>query len=332
MDAYVIFVIIICFFLAFAIGAQEETMSTTLGSGSLRVKHALFIGAVLIFLGSLLLSENVGKTLGANIITDKIEYSDSMMYAVLIISIIWLIIGATTGVPISLNQTVVSCILGVILVESIFSTYNFFQIFNMGQFLLILLGWVLGPILVYLLSAFAQYVVHVTVHTRITGILDANRKESVFRWLLVAFVSLNQFSTAGNQAGNTLGMIYGLQVRGSISASVVFILALSIALLYVLGFLIFGKNLIVGLGKTMGNMRPSETLSVEFAGSLMLFITTYIGLPVSGAQILIFSLMGTKRMRGEKVDRKALTKMIKTWLALIPLSVAAAGMLYVIIR
>ncbi|MBD3352314.1 MAG: hypothetical protein GF364_12580 [Candidatus Lokiarchaeota archaeon] len=328
MDPYVIVVIIICISLAFSIGAQEETMSTTLGSGSLSVKYALIFGSILIFLGTLFLSGSVGKTLGQNILTENANYSDNMMYAVLITSIIWLLIGATTGVPVSLNQTVVGSIFGVLLFESIISEHRFMELIDIKQLSIILLGWVVGPLLVFFISASMEYIIHKKVHEKIKGLVDSDVKESFIRLILIGFVCLNQISTAGNQGGNTLGMIYGLKDKGAINDNALMVISVVIALVYLLGFLIFGRKLIKGLGKTMGNMRPSETLSVEFAGSLLIFLTTLIGLPVSGAQILIFSLLGTKWMRGEKIDRNSLKRMIRIWLILLPLSIGMACFSY----
>ncbi len=315
--------------LAFAIGAQEETMATTLGSGSLSLKQALMLGASLIFLGSYFFSDAVGTTLGSSILAPDTTYTKRMMYTVLITAIIWMLIGAFTSVPVSLNQTFVGSIVGVMLSESlIVPSSSLKDILNYEELSLVLLGWLITPILAYILSAFIEYIIQITIHKNLKGLIDSDRKENYFRFFLIAFVCLNQISTAGNQAGNALGMSYALNYGGSIGSKTLLYIILGISGAYVLGFVVIGRKLITGLGDAMGNIRPSETSAVEISTSLLIFVCTLIGLPVSAAQILIFSLLGTLRMRGEKPQGKAIRKMIVTWVILLPTSVGFAGLFY----
>ena len=49
--------LILSLFLAFGIGANDETMATVVGSGSLKLRISVYIGGVLVVLGCLFLKD-----------------------------------------------------------------------------------------------------------------------------------------------------------------------------------------------------------------------------------------------------------------------------------
>ncbi len=66
-------------FLAFGIGANDETMATVVGSGSLKLRIALIIGGVLVLIGCMFLSSSVGKTIGAGLVGQEVNYDNRMI-------------------------------------------------------------------------------------------------------------------------------------------------------------------------------------------------------------------------------------------------------------
>ncbi|MEA2071941.1 MAG: inorganic phosphate transporter [Asgard group archaeon] len=327
---YVIIMLILNLLLAFSIGAQEETMSTVLGSSSLSIRKTVIIDGLLIFLGSILMSSPVGETLGITILSENVEYSRQMMVSVLFTAISWLLIGAFTKVPISLNQTVVGSIVGVLLVEDLTTPHNFLDLINVSKIIIVLIGWIVGPIGAYLISLLAEYFIQKVFHGRVTGLIKMEKQENSFRYFLIFFVALNQISTAGNQSGNALGMMYGLNEGDFISNRTLWIMIFAVAFAYLLGFVIFGRSLIIEIGESMGDIRPSETTAIEIASSLLILVTTILGIHVSSAQILVFSILGSSRMRGIKPRSGTFRRMFITWGILLPLSMVSAGLIFFI--
>ncbi|MHA1305543.1 MAG: inorganic phosphate transporter, partial [Candidatus Heimdallarchaeaceae archaeon] len=147
MIPIIIILLILMVILAFGIGANDETMATVVGSRALKVKHAIFLGAGLVFLGVVFLSANVGKTIGANLLSEKVDYNIYMMFAIIISTTIWLIVASRTGAPISTTHSVVGSVFGVAIIWSISEGNKFLDSLNWRKMGDVALGWVISPIL-----------------------------------------------------------------------------------------------------------------------------------------------------------------------------------------
>src|SRR6056297_3270774 len=146
MDTITILLIIFSLVLVFAIGAQDETMATVYGSGSLRLFWAMVMGGGLGFLGVIFLSDNVGKTIGSNLLgMDNVQ--KKMILAIVISTAIWLLVAIKTHLPISTTHSVVGSVFGIAVVWAIFTEGSFQQSLNWGEMGMIMLGWVISPIL-----------------------------------------------------------------------------------------------------------------------------------------------------------------------------------------
>lgn len=330
MQGNILILLIIALLLAFSIGTQDETMVTTLSSGSLSARTAFFIGSILIVLGSLFLSKNVGQTLGISLLESDITYTDSMMQSVLITGFLLLMLGAFTTVPISLNQTIVGSIFGVVIIEAWSQQLALGRMLNELEVFFVILGWILGPLISYCVAIGIEFFLQIIVRSQNNSIWEMEKTEHFFRVFLILFVSLNQISTAGNASGNALGMVYGLNNKESIGEDMLFLMIALVAALYLIGYLTFGRRLILRLRDTMGKMRPSQTIAIEIATSLIIFIATVIGIPVSGAQILIFAMIGAAKTRGENPERGMIKRMFITWIILLPLSILLAAGIYLL--
>ena len=118
LDTMVYVLLVLSMILAFGIGANDETMATVVGSGSLKVRIAVFIGGALVVLGCIILSTNVGKSVGADLVGVTVTYDNKMMLAVLLSTSIWLIVASQTGAPISTTHSVVGSIFGIAIIWS----------------------------------------------------------------------------------------------------------------------------------------------------------------------------------------------------------------------
>ena len=119
MNVLIIALIVFSLILAFGVGGQDETMATLYGSGSLTLRKAVIIGAILSFFGVLFLSQSVGETIGENLLGEKVNYTIYMMLAILISTSFWLIIASKTHAPISTTHSIIGALIGVAFVWSI---------------------------------------------------------------------------------------------------------------------------------------------------------------------------------------------------------------------
>ena len=149
LDTIVIILLILMLALAFGIGANDETMATLVGSRAVKLKIAVVLGGILVFVGVCFLSKKVGQTVGSSLLGENVDYTVSMMLAILISTTIWLIVASKTGAPISTTHSVVGSVFGIAVVWALRSPQSFFEALNWGEMGGVVLGWVLSPIFGY---------------------------------------------------------------------------------------------------------------------------------------------------------------------------------------
>ncbi|MFX1592871.1 MAG: inorganic phosphate transporter, partial [Promethearchaeota archaeon] len=136
--------------LAFSIGANDETLASLVGAGVLKFKIALILGGFAIGGGMILFSAGfVPETVGKNLLGEGLEskYTNYMLLAVLISSIIWLVIGSFAGIPLSSTHSLIGSIVGVVIVYAIFQGgIDLNTAFNYDKLRDVVLSWFISPI------------------------------------------------------------------------------------------------------------------------------------------------------------------------------------------
>jgi inorganic phosphate transporter, PiT family len=320
--------IIFCLLLVFGIGGQDESMATVYGSGSLKLRTAIIVGSFFAFLGVLFLSGSVGETIGENLLGETVNVTSYMILAILLGTATWLILASKTHVPISTTHSIVGAVVGISIVWAIINRESFLLSLNWTTLGLIFLGWVVSPLLGYLGAMVGQYFINKILAKRSSGLLNVEKTEKVFRVIIIIFACINQVSRGGNDSGNAIGIFYGLINSGDIDAKYFWILVLLSGLVFVLGLVFIGKNLVRNVGKTTGNLRPSEAVAIEGTTATIILLATIIGFPVSGGHILIFAMIGSARLKGEKPDPKSFRRMIISWIITFPIAAALSALFF----
>ncbi|MHA1719452.1 MAG: inorganic phosphate transporter, partial [Promethearchaeota archaeon] len=321
MDTIVIILLILMMGLAFAIGANDETMATLVGTRSVKVKTAVIIGAFLVFFGVYFLSAGVGKTVGASLLGKDVEYNVNMMLAILISTIVWLVVASQTGAPISTTHSLVGSVFGIGVVWAIQGGDSFFKALNWSKMGSVALGWVISPILGFTGAYLFQMLVNWFIHKQKIGLDKLELNEKSFLYLLFGAVCWTQISRGGNDSANALGIMYGLIEAGALEKGLTTtLLLIGAGIMLALGIVIVGKNVIKNVGNNLIEMRPSVAFSIQMSTSLVIFLATILKLPVSGSHILIFAVLGAGRVRGERPDKKSFRKMVASWVLTFPIA------------
>ena len=122
--------------------------------------------------------------------------------------------------------------------------------------------------------------------------------------------------------------MYGLIESGQISADVSIYLKIGVGIMLALGILIIGRNVIKNVGNNLIAIRPSDAFSIELATSIVIFLATIFGFPVSGSHVLIFSVVGAGMVKGEKPEKKSFRKMILAWVITFPVAGILSALIY----
>lgn len=327
MEISIFIMIILMIALAFGIGANDETMATLVGSHAIKVKTAIILGAILVFGGVIFLSGRVGETVGRNLFIESFDYTVPMMFAVILSTTIWLVVASRTGAPISTTHSVVGSVVGIALVWAIMEGVNPLFMPKLGE---VALGWVISPIFGFIGAYLFQLLVSKFLKSTQQGLEQLEGLEKKFLYLLIIAVSWTQISRGGNDSANALGIMYGLLDSKAIDETWRIPLLIIIALVLALGLVIIGKNVIENVGQNLIEMRPSDAFSIQISTSIVIFLATMLGLPVSGSHILIFAVIGAGRVKGEKPDKKSFRKMVLSWILTFPIAAALSGLLYLV--
>jgi PiT family inorganic phosphate transporter len=337
MEPLIIAIIIATFALAFGIGTNDETMATVVGSGALSLNKSVLLGGGLALIGTIFLSEKVGKNIGARLFGTglKAEYTAFMVLAIIISTTIWLVVASQTGAPISTTHSVVGSVLGVALFWSILpgTNNNLIASLNWEKLGQISLGWILSPLFGFLSAYIIQWGVQKFMISRWErdqkiGFLEIEKTERGFQYLLLIFIALTQLSRGGNDSANALGIFYDLMETGEIPAHLELILTSIAGLMIALGLILIGRIVIKNVGFSLVEIRPSDAFAIQSASSLVIFLCTLAGWPISGSHVLIFAIIGSGIQKGEKPNRKSLKKMIVAWLVTFPIAALLSGTIY----
>lgn len=331
MDILLWVIIFLSIFLAFSIGTQDQTFATTIGSGSLKIKQARIIGSILSFIGTLVLSSAVGKTIGKNLLGPAVQYTLPLVISIIFSTGLWIFISSLKGIPTSTTHTVVGSVVGIGIVHSLTNNTAFLDALNWSGIGRVALGWVLSPLFGYIGAAIITLAVKKAMARYNTGFIKLEKGERQFGKAIIGFTCLNQISRAGNDSANLIGILVSLSQTGQCSEENLATMLIVIALCYMVGLFLIARRVMENVGYSTGELRPSEAVSVEASSAIVMFVCTVLGLPVSGTHISVFSLFGNARMRGEQPDRRSLIKMIITWVITFPLAAIVAGAVYFLV-
>ncbi len=330
----ILILIVMAVALAFSIGANDETLASLIGAGVLKFKIALIIGGTAIGTGMLIFSGGfVPETVGKSLLGEGLEskYTNIMLLAVLISSIIWLVVGSFAGIPLSSTHSLIGSIVGVVIIYSIFqggidlnTAFNYTKLGN------VVLSWFISPISGLLITYLLYKVSAKLFFSRLKGLNQIEKSEKKFKWLLLISVVFAEMWVGAN-SGEALGILLGLRENGSINNGQYITFAIFCAVFAFLGIYFAARYVIRNLASYMIDTRPSEGFIIQISSALILMIATFMSIPISHSHVIVFCIFGMNIAQKKEVDYKGLGKMGIYWVVTFPVAGLLAGFLYFIL-
>ncbi len=325
----VIVLIILAISLAFAIGANDETLSSLVGAGVLKFKVALLIGGIAVGAGMFSFSfAFVAKTVGADLLGEGLTYTTFMLLTVLISSIIWLVIGSFAGIPLSSTHSLIGSIVGVVIVYSFLqggvnpeTSFNWVKLGN------VVLSWFISPVFGLIITFVLFKIIAKTYLSKLKGLNQIENSEKIFKWLLLITVIFAEIWVGAN-SGEALGILYGLLDNGSLNMGQYLFYAFICGIASCVGIYIAARYVIRNLASQMIDSRPSEGLIIQLSTALILMVATLLSLPISHSHVIVFCIIGMGLAQKKEVDYKGLGKMGIYWVLTFPIAAAFAGFIY----
>jgi PiT family inorganic phosphate transporter len=312
-------------FVAFTIGANDETMTPAVGAGLLSLSAAVIIGGVFNLVGVFFLGESVAKTVGNNFTYEQFPLTLPMVFIILISMAAWLLIVSMKGIPISTTQSIVGSVLGIAILE-----YGAHSI-NVETVTIVVLSWVVSPILGLAGGYFFYRLIQSFQNSRFltrTGYSDYERQEKYAAYALAFFLLFSVFSRSGNDVAKAIGPLMALEEI----ANDPFIALLAGGVGMCFGVIILGRRVVKKLARDVVALSPTSALAASVSVSIIMFVGTVMAMPLSGSHILVAAFIGVGFVNQEKVDMSSLKEIGISWIITTPASAIFSGALLLLTR
>ncbi len=338
MDPVALTLLVIAFIVAFAIGSNDETMSPAVGARVFSVRTAVLIGAFINLIGAISLGGGVSEKVGSDLVTGN-DLTTQMVFAILISMTVWLLIAsATKGLPISTTQCIVGSVIGVAIAAPFINGSSWgAEAINAAVIFEIFAGWIISPLIGFFIAAVVFWGVR-KLQTRAVGLSGRERQEQIAAYGLALFLIITGLSRGGNDVANAVAPLVNHPlfldpwVIGPLSIPGFYLVLIVGGLGMGAGLIIVGRKVIKVLATEVVTLSPSSALSASIAVSLIMFVGTYFGLPLSGTHVLVAALIAVGYVANTPVRMKQVRAIIISWIITVPISLIVAVPVFAIIQ
>ncbi|TFG99470.1 inorganic phosphate transporter [Candidatus Thorarchaeota archaeon] len=334
MEFLTVLMLVIGFVVAFAIGSNDETMSPAVGARVFSVKVAVSIGMIINFIGAVSLGGGVSEKVGSDLVSNN-TLTTEMIFGILISMAIWLLVAsATKGLPISTTQCIVGSVIGVVFAAPLFGITGWgVDAIDWAVLSEIFLGWVISPLIGFLFAAAIFSGVR-RLQLRASGFYGRERQERIAAYGLAVFLIWTGLSRGGNDVANAVAPLVALpdfqtplQI-GVLSIPGIYIPLIVGGLGMGLGLIIIGRKVIQTLATEVVELTPASALSASISVAVIMFIGTFLGLPLSGTHVLVAALIAVGYVSHTSVRMKQVKNILISWVITVPISAALGVLVY----
>jgi PiT family inorganic phosphate transporter len=300
---------------AFAIGANDNTMASLVGAKVLSLRSAVILGSILLIIGAVVLGHGVSTTIGSDMVTQPLPVN--LVFVISLAIIVWMLVSAYLGTPISATHSIVGSIVGIgLLSELVWGI----PLVRWDTISIIVIGWILSPIFSLAMAYLLQRLVRQSFLSKSKGLAEVQRREQIFGWLLLVMVIIICLSRGGNDVAKAIGLLAVL-FTGPIESTLLLLLG---GVGMGVGLLVLGRRVVKTVGIELTELRPSASFSSATAGAIVLLVGTILGVPLAATHILITSLIGSGMANQISSNKRVLRKLILTSLLTVPVSALLA--------
>ena len=282
-----------------------NAITSSISTNTLSIKKAILISVIFNFFGIIimsLISRELIETV-SNLVVFPSNNKNSLiaLCSGMISVIIWSLSACYFGIPTSESHALLSGITGAaICINNGFNAVNINEWMNV--FYGIIFTTILGIIISYALKKFIKIKIKNIRKTQITltatlsfmhGAQDGLKFIGVFV-ILVNLLNSNEF------------------------VNIPFGLILYCSLLMGLGTLFGGKKIINKTGNMLMPLKKEEGIIVDFVSSILIFLSTLSGLPVSTTHVRTLAVFGIGINSQEKINLKVIKELVFAWIMTFP--------------
>jgi sulfate permease len=284
---------IVAIFLAINMGASgtAPAMATGFGSGIIKKKHVPILFTVFVFLGALVGSSKVVKTISKGLVPESLV-DLNVAIIILCTSAIVLFVSNYCKIPSSTSQVTVLAIVGVGL---------FFGKIHTDTFLFMVPMWFILPVMAFVSSYYVEKIAYKRIEKRV----KSEQHQMYLKWFVIGTCLYVAFAIGTNNVANAVGPLVAADMIAPFFGIVL------IAPIFGLGSYLMGGRVIETIGKDITELNAiRSSLDCAVTGTLLLFASS-LGIPQSIVQLNACTIMGIGA--AEKINQDTIRKLISTW-------------------
>jgi PiT family inorganic phosphate transporter len=295
-----------------------NSIATVVSTRMLRPRYAVIWAAFFNFIAFLLFGVHVARTIGVGIVSAEVMDA-RVIFGALMGAISWNLITWWAGIPSSSSHALIGGLVGAGVTKAGVTSIVWPGLLTTGAFIVLspLFGFFLALLLVLIVSwAFVR--------------ANPRTVEGTFRWL--QFVSLISLGHGGNDAQKTMGIIAVLLFsQGQLGDDfyVPFWVVITCQAAMGLGTLIGGWRIVHTVGSKITRLTPVQGCCASTGGAIMLFVATFLGIPVSTTHTITGSIIGVGAARKVSAVRwNVASNIVVAWVVTLPAAGLMAALFY----
>jgi PiT family inorganic phosphate transporter len=322
----IILIIAIALIFDFVNGLHDaaNSIATVVSTRVLSPKWAVVWAAFFNFIAFLVFGLHVATTVGKGVVHPDV-INTAVVASGLIGAIVWDVFTWYAGLPVSSSHALVGGLLGAAVTRAGFGAMIPGGVLKICLF--IFLSPLLGLVMGFIFMSIVRWLFHNSTPSKI---------DKYFRRLQLLSAASYSLGHGGNDAQKTMGIIAVLLfTSGKLGPEfyVPFWVALSCYTAMGLGTLLGGWRIVKTMGQKITKLQPVGGFCAETSGAIMLFIATFLGIPVSTTHTITGSIIGVGATRRLSAVRWGVAQnVVWAWILTIPAAAAVSSISYLILR
>ncbi|MCU0848651.1 MAG: inorganic phosphate transporter [Spirochaetes bacterium] len=322
MDLYIIFLIFLALFFDFLNGFHDSanSIATVVSTRVLSPRLAVIWAAFFNFIAFLFFGLHVAGTIGKGIVEVSI-IDPNIIFATLTGACAWDILTWYFGLPTSSSHALMGGLIGGALVKAGMKSLVWSGILKTIAFIFI------SPVLGLLLGLGLGVAVY-----RLFRKYAPMQVDHIFRKGQLVSAALYSLGHGGNDAQKTMGIIASLlfstgYLGGEFHIPLWIVLSCQAAI--ALGTMFGGWRIVKTMGQKVAKLRPVDGFCAETGSAVTLFVTSWLGIPVSTTHTITGSIMGVGALKRLTAVRWGVAgQIVWAWVLTIPCSALISAAAY----
>ncbi len=297
-----------------------NSIATIVSTRVLSPRYAVAWAAFFNFIAFLVFGLHVAATIGTGIVAPAI-ISDQVIFGALMGAIIWNVVTWLAGIPSSSSHALIGGLVGAGVAKAGWSAVVWSGLGKTAMAIVLspATGFMLALLLVLIVSwSFVK--------------VAPFRVDNLFRHIQFLSASAYSLGHGGNDAQKTMGIIAALLFAHDMEKGafhVPFWVVLSCQSAMALGTLFGGWRIVRTMGSRITRLTPLQGVCAETAGSITLFMATYMGIPVSTTHTITGAIIGVGAARRASAVRWNVAQdIVVAWVVTMPAAALIGAVFY----